>query len=209
MTPIEIRDDFIFTLTHIERILARLEKNTGKAKEFDFADFHKLAEGLFLSAWSHWEEFTRTLLFQDLATDSKGILRKDIKKFRTKLAPSRLAERILNHPDHPEKFIDWSEYNFVVTRAKEFLGTGNRLTSTSLPRISDLSHLKRIRNAIAHKSDKAWVSFKSLVTSNPFNLPSTKFITPGRFLVAHKWNGNTVLKEALSLFRTWATHLVP
>jgi hypothetical protein len=34
-------------------------------------------------------------------------------------------------------------------------------------------------------------------------------ITPGRFLVAHSWNGQPVLRDAISLLDAAAHHLVP
>lgn len=40
----------------------------------------------------------------------------------------------------------------------------------------DIAKMKRIRNAIAHRSDKAWDSFISLVNATPFLL--TSYVTP-------------------------------
>lgn len=207
-TPAEIRDNFLDTIAHLKTVTEKVKQNSGNGKIFNFPDSHKLAEGLFLKAWTHWEEFIRSLLIIDLATTKKGRLAKEIKKFRTKNAPFRLAELILNHPDNPDKHVEW-DYSNVKSRASTFLVAGHRFEST-LPPSGELEKMKRIRNAIAHKSDKAWESFRKLVTESPFNLQTKQMrgLTVGRFLIAHKWLEKTVLQDALGFFEKNANHLV-
>lgn len=208
-TVVEHRQAFSDTLDHVRDAFDRVRINSGNGQILTFPDLHKLTEGLFLSAWTYWEGFCRDLLVTDLANDSGGKLRREVRKFRTKNAPLRLAERVLNHPDHPDKFVDWAEYRTVTDRAAEFLKVGHRFVP--LPRNNDLTKLKRIRNAVAHRSNKAWDSFRSLVGHAPFNLAGNqlKGITPGRFLASHRWNGNWVLDEAINVLRTCALEIVP
>jgi len=190
-------------------VFNKLRANSGLHREFTFPDAHKLTEGLLLSAWTHWEEFIRDILIIDLGTDADGFLKKDIRKFRTKGAPLRYAEKILNHPDSPQKFIEW-DYGIVRLRADNFLSAGHRYP-TALTRQTELDHLKRIRNGIAHKSDRAWTSFRNLVTGAPFNLTQNqmKGLTVGRFALSHQWNGNYVLSEVVNVIRDCANELVP
>lgn len=203
------RQAFGVTLTHVRAAFGRIRANSGIGQALTFPYLHKLTEGLFLSAWTYWEGICRDVLVTDLANDGDGKLRSEIKKFRTKNAPLRLAECMLNHPDHPEKFVDWAEYRTVKERADEFLAAGHRFVP--LPRNDDVTKLKRIRNAVAHRSDKAWESFRSLVTAAPFNLTPNqlKGITPGRFLCSHQWNGAWVLEEAVNVLESSALVLVP
>jgi hypothetical protein len=210
MTAIAIRDQYLNTLNHVDQVFPKLTANVGHNGVFTFPDVHKLTEGLFLSAWTYWEGFLRTLLEYDLATDGGGRLRRDVRTFRYANGPHRLAERILNHPDNPERFVDWSEYAAVVKRANEFLGAGHRFIFP-LPQGADVVRLKRIRNAIAHKSDKAWDSFLRLVSEVPFNLAPVqrRAITPGRFLSSNQWNGVPVVRNAVTVLRAAATALVP
>ena len=208
--PTGIRDGYLETLAHINSAYVKVIGQVGKGRPLAFPDVHKLSEGLFLSAWTYWEGFLCDLLWVDLASDSKGALRSEVSKFRTKNASFRLAELILTHPDHPEKFVDWSDYNRVVERANEFLGVGHRF-SVPLPQAEDIKRLKRLRNAIAHRSDKAWDGFISLVNDPPFSLTPTqrRGLTPGRFLYAHKWNGTTVMQNSVAVLRAAANALVP
>lgn len=209
-TPESIRDDFLDSIAHIRQAFLKVSGNVGRNGIFTFPDVHKLSEGLFISALTYWEAVCRDLLILDLATDTSGILKKEIKEFRTKGAPLRLAERILNHPDHPEKFIEWSSFNSIQSRANVFLGAGHRFSL--LPATSaDIAKLKRIRNAIAHKSDKAWSSFISLISAAPFNVTSAqrRGITPGRFVYSNQWNGTTVLERTLILLEDAVRELVP
>ncbi len=206
-----LRDEFLGTLTHIESVLTKVTQNSGPRGFLSAPDLHKLSEGLFLSAWTHWEQFTHYLLVEDLATSTTSKLHRGVRQFRTTGASWRLANQLLSHPDHPQKFVEWSDYASVLSRANEFLGAGNRFAATPLPRRGDLELLKRVRNAIAHRSDRAWESFLSLCRAKPFEIPPARMkgITPGRFLVANTWNGQPVLRDAISMLDGAARHLVP
>src|SRR5579863_1817077 len=125
MTSIEIRDGFLASLDHVEAVRVKLTALYGRGKPLNFPDHHKLAEGLLLSAWTHWEEFLRELFTVDLAIEPNSALRKEIKKFRTKNACFRLAESMVGHPDE-NKWIEWSEFANVATRADLLLGQANR-----------------------------------------------------------------------------------
>lgn len=210
MSAQTIRDEYFATLDHIGQVFPKLMNNLGRQGVFTFPDVHKLTEGLFLSAWTYWEGFLRALISNDLATDANGILIYDVRQFRYVNSSYRLAERILNHPDHPDRFVEWADYGAVARRANEFLGPHHRFVN-ALPQDADLARLRRIRNAIAHKSDKAWSSFTSLVSAPPFNLAPVqrRGITPGRFLSSHQWNGAPVLETSVHVLRDAAHTLVP
>ena len=210
VTEQTIRDEYLATLTHIDQVFPKLVDNRGRHGVFTFPDVHKLTEGLFVSAWTYWEGFLRSLIAHDVANDPRGMLRYEVREFRYANAPDRLADRILNHPDHPERFVEWADYAVVVRRADAFLPPGHRFVSP-LPQSADLARLKRIRNAIAHRSDKAWSSFTALVSEAPFNLAATqrRGITPGRFLSSHTWNGAPVIQTSVRLLRAAANVLVP
>jgi predicted neuraminidase len=181
----------------------------GRGGALTFPDQHKLTEGLFLSAWTQWEEFIRRLLIEDLADDPQGLVKREVSKFRTSGAPRRIAERVLFHPDHPNRFVEW-DVGLVRSRANTFLSAHHRF-SVQLPRETDLEKLARIRNAIAHRSDKAWASFRKLVADPPFLMTpqQCKGLTVGRFLCATQWNGNPALNESLTIHRVNAQALVP
>ncbi len=218
MNQKKLRDEFIATIDHIESIRKKLTLQMGRGKAFVFPDHHKIAEGLFLSAWSHWEEFLREVFVSDLSSLTSSSLRKEIKKFRTKNAPGRLAEMIVGHPDE-RRWVEWSDFDEIAKRGDLLLGPTNRyrqvITAPSgapaALSLSDLTSMKRVRNAIAHKSDHAWSSFRSLATGQPFNLSTKqlKGITVGRFLISHKWDGNPVLATTLTILRQNAQVLVP
>lgn len=208
--PVNARDRYLDSLAHIDSAYIKITGLVGRGGKLSFPDVHKLTEGLFLSAWTYWEGFLRELLWLDLAAAAGGTLNSEVKQFRTKNAPYRLAERILNHPDHPDKFVEWSDYNIIVKRANEFLSPGHRFVNP-LPQGNDIAQLKRIRNAIAHKSDRAWESFISLVSAAPFSLVGTqrRGLTPGRFLYSHQWGGTGVMQHSVATLRAAAGVLVP
>jgi hypothetical protein len=211
MAQLDLRDEFLATLTHIGSIATKVSQHSGPRGFLSPPDLHKIAEGLFLSAWTHWEQFTHYLLIEDLATNQNSKLHRGVSQFRTRGAAWRLANQLLSHPDHPQRFIEWSDYASVLSRANEFLGAGNRFAATPLPRRGDLDLLKRVRNAVAHRTDRAWESFLSLCRAAPFSIPPAgmRGITPGRFLATHNWNGQPVLREAITMLEAAAKHLVP
>lgn len=211
MGQAELRDEFLATLTHIAGIWTKVSQNSGPHGILSAPDLHKISEGLFLSAWTHWEQFAHYLLVEDLATSPASKIHTSVRQFRTRGAAWRLANQLLSHPDHPQKFIEWSDYGSVVSRANEFLGAGNRFAATPLPRRGDLDLLKRVRNAVAHRTDRAWGSFLSLCRGAPFGITpgGMRGITPGRFLATHNWNGQPVLREAITMLEAAARHLVP
>jgi hypothetical protein len=217
---------FVNTITHIRGATTRVIANSGFANPLTAPDLHKISEGLFLSAVTHWEEFCQVLLLTDLATNVHGALRRDAKKFRTTGAPLRLAELVLTHVDHPNSFYDWSEFGRVCARADRFLGPNHRFAppapvppavkppyASALPTtvVDELAMFKRIRNAVAHKSDKAWESFMKLIKAPPFSLPANKRkgITPGRFLSNTQWGGKVVILHALDTLESASLVLVP
>ena len=211
MSAQDLRDEFISSLTHIGSVLTKTTQNSGPAGFLMETDLHTIAEGLLLFAFTNWEQFTRSLLIEDVATSPSSTVHRSVDQFHDPDAPLRLATYILQHPDHPRRFVEWSDYADIESRANELLGAGNRFASPPLPRRQDLELLKRIRNAIAHRSDRAWTSFLKLCADPPFTVPPAQMagVTPGRLLTAHQWNGQPVLRDALALLDGAACHLVP
>ena len=211
MTDHGTRDDFLRAIDHIRDVLTKVTANCAPGGFLAEADIHTIAEGLLLAAFTHWEQFTRYLLIGDVAHSPSSQLHRDVQQFHDPEAPERLAIRILQHPDHPQKFVEWSNYTEVVSRANELLGAGNRFAASPLPRRNDLDLIKAVRNAIAHRSDKAWTRFLNLCGDPPFSIPPAQItgITPGRFLVGHDWNGQPVLKDTIGMLEASAKHLVP
>src|SRR5580658_8846258 len=145
MSQEDLRDEFLDTLNHIGSVLTKVTQYSGPHGLLSAPDLHKLAEGLFLSAWTHWEQFAHYLLIEDLATSHTSKLHRGVREFRTKGASWRLANQLLTHPDHPQRYIEWSDYSSIMSRSIDFLGAGNRFTATPLPRRGDLELLKRVR----------------------------------------------------------------
>lgn len=211
MSQEDARDEFLKTIGHVGDVLTKLTAHTGAQGILVDVDLQTIVEGLFLFAFTHWEQFTRYLLIEDLATSPTSLLQREVQQFADVDAPLRLATQLLKHPDHPQRFIEWSNYADIIARANEFLGADNRFAATPLPRRNDLELLKRVRNAVAHRSDKAWTSFLNLCEDAPFNVPASQIVgmTPGRFLLSQQWNGQPVLRDTLSLLESAARHLVP
>jgi len=209
-TAIAIRDEYLDSLAHIRTAYGKVCGEVGRGHLFTFPDVHKLSEGLFISALTYWEAFCKDVITTDLATLAAGTLCSEVKAFRTKNAPYRLAEKILSHPDHPAKFIEWSSFDTFASRADAHIGAGHRFVLPPAT-VQDLTKLKKIRNAIAHKSDKAWGDFSKMIRAAPFNLTGAQCrgVTPGRFIYSTQWSGTTVMLHALTTLQNGANTLVP
>jgi hypothetical protein len=77
--------------------------------------------------------------------------------------------------------------------------------------VIELATFTRLRDSIAHKSDKAWNRFITLVSEPPFSLSSKqiKGVIPSRFLVTQQSAGEVVLHHALDTLKDAAIILVP
>jgi len=212
MTAVDIRDDFLATLTHVDSAFGKLASNSGPGKALMFPDLHKTTEGLFLSGWTYWEQFLRELFVFELATDPGGKLRVDVKAtgFRLKRSHVRLAQLVADHPDDG-KWVEWSSIDVVRDRANVLLSAGHRFSTLTNAQLTDVRRLKKVRNAVAHKSDKAWSEFRTLVQAAPYSLAagSLRGLTTGRFLAAHKVANVVVFTHSVQVLRTAANALVP
>ena len=213
MSPDNYRDSFLKTLTHIQDINKRLVSLVGPNLTLKSPDYHKLSEGLLLSAWTHWEQFIRELVIEDLSSNPKSKLGREVKRFRTKGAAKRLSTALMDNPDDG-KFIEWGDYGAVVKRAKNFIGNNNRFIDSSgksLLDVNDIQKVKTMRNAVAHKSDGAWSSFKTMAKASPFSLQPNqmKGLTVGRFLIAHYWGNELVVVAVINKLVANARLLVP
>ena len=203
------RDEFLRTLNHIREAYQRVAANSGPGRILTAPDVHKLAEGLFLSAWTHWEEFVRKLFVLDLAEDGSGSLRREVSKFRLKRSHDRLAQLLVDHPDE-QRWVEWSDVAMIKRRADRLLGSSHRF-GVLVSIQQNFQILRTIRNAVAHKSDTARNRFLRLVAQQPFSLTprQRKGITVGRFLIAHQWSGSRVIEKVLDTLEDAASQLVP
>jgi hypothetical protein len=56
---VAIRKNLEKTLKHVSSAFERLQQASGNGKPLHFPDLHKTTDGLFLSAWTYWEQFLR------------------------------------------------------------------------------------------------------------------------------------------------------
>jgi hypothetical protein len=223
----ELRQEFVATVAHIRSAVAKVRTNSGPGRVLTPPDSHKISEGLFLSVVTHWEEFTQALLISDLALLPSSALVREVRRFKSGAARDRLAELVTAHLDHPQGFYDWSDFAKVHTRSLTLLGPTNRFNvivppvppaiqpthraSLPPPTLAELIEYKIIRNAVAHKTDKARDAFLRLVKRAPYNLLAgqTRGITPGRFVIAHNVGGVVILDRALNTYENAALLLTP
>jgi len=211
-TPVDARNEYRALLARLLRTSRRVVAVSGNRQPLSFPDWHLLSEGVLLTAWSSWEAYLRQLFILDLATDTAGVLRRDIRAagFRYTQSPLRLAEAIVDHPD-PSRFVEWSRLGDIKGRANSLLGPTHRYGAIPPARETTIEHLVKVRNAIAHNSDTAWDKFSTLIRNAPYTLtPSQRRgITVGRFLTSHRVGGRTVLHHFLHELGVAACDLVP
>lgn len=212
MTDVEIRDAFVALIDRLNGVRTRTSALAGNQQPLSFPDWHVLAEGVLLYAWTGWEGFLRSLFITDLATNPDSVLRRDVRAggFRYAGSAERIASMVVDHPDE-SKFVEWSSIDAVKDRATSMFPKGHRYGAVAGNRLAEVRRTKVVRNAVAHKSDNAWADFIDLVAKQPYSLTASqrKGLTVGRFLVAHQVGGLSVMEHYLTNLRSAATDLVP
>ena len=211
----KLRDETLDSIKHSCEAFTKVFDNSGKDKVFNFPETHKIANGLYLSIWTKWEEFCRQLLILELAENPDSVLRKRVKEFRSKKSAILLAKRVTEHLDHPNNFNTWHDFETLLKRARKLVGDDNAFKRSQINK-SELKYIFKIRNAIAHASDKAKSDFLSLLARPPFNLtPQQKQgISTGRLLCTRgvlnpKKKNETVLISIANIIKKNVKLLVP
>lgn len=184
MEPKEkLRNETLESIQHTCSVFLKAYQNSGGTKVFDFSEMHKIATGLYLAIWTRWEEYCRQLLVLELIENEGSIILQRVKKFRTKKSASILANSVIEHIDHPDNFNTWSSFEVLLKRARKMVGDNNAFRNSGIDK-SKLKYIYKIRNFIAHSSDKAKSDFMKLLSLPPFSLSlqQKQGITAGRLL---------------------------
>jgi len=157
----------------------------GKGKLFNITETNKLSIGLYLTLWTTWENFCRELFVIELAESPESIICSRVKKFRNIRSAEQIAQKMAEHIDHPSSFFDWHDFAKIIERSKLYIGDTNVFTQSGIDK-SKLKTLFKIRNRIAHNSDKAKDDFIKIITGPPFELGAQKRqgMSPGSLLCA-------------------------
>jgi hypothetical protein len=147
-------------------------------------------------------DFTPTFgtqqLILELAENESSIVLQRVKKFRTKKSAFILANSLIEHIDHPDNFNTWHDFEKLQRRARKMVGDNNDFRNSGIDK-SKLRYIYKIRNAIAHSSDKAKTDFLKLLSQSPFNLSQQQKqgITAGRLLCTQRILNPTNLQETV------------
>jgi len=136
-----------------------------------------ITEGIFTRAFSSYELFLEDafiLYVRGRPTQSGRIVESYLRPRNTTHAREMIKSQMT--------FLEWNSPDNVIERADTYLGDNNPVKLAISTNRARLSIMRKVRNAIAHRSTQARTQFASVVTQElmapPLMMPS-----PGEFLL--------------------------
>lgn len=136
-----------------------------------------ITEGIFVRAFTYYELF----LEESFLLYVRGRATRGGKKAKSYIAPKNTihAREILQGQ---MKFLEWNSADTTIKRSETFLVDGWPIKQAITSNLARLRSMRKIRNAIAHRSPEALGDYTNVVTTElrarPLDLPA-----PGEFLL--------------------------
>ncbi len=141
----------------------------------NISDIERVYSGLYLSLFTEFEGTIETLFLGLLS--GKYYSRSHNIHCNLKIKPSTMTQIVVFEGRF---YADWLPYDtYTLQRANRFFLNGIPFTLLSNNQLHNLKEYCKIRNAIAHKSDKANRDFQSMISHLPL-LPQER--TPAGYL---------------------------
>lgn len=135
-----------------------------------------ITEGVFIRAFSSYEVFLEEL-FVLYARGKSTISGRTVPRFI--LPKDGLHARDLIRSNM--NYLEWNSPDVLIQRAETYLD-GGPIKQSIVQHKDRLNTIRRIRNAIAHRSDDAWQRYANAVTAE-LRAPPLKTPEPGGFLM--------------------------
>jgi hypothetical protein len=136
----------------------------------------RITEGIFIRAFSSFELFLEEL-FVLYALGKPSISGTKVNRFILPRDGRHVRELIRAD----KQFVDWASADLVLQRVETYFDGGPM--KTAIVQYKDrLKTVRRIRNAIAHRSDEAWGRYVKVVAAE-LRAPPLKIPQPGEFLM--------------------------
>ncbi len=179
------------------------EVRSGRFRTIQQPRIWKIHEMAFLGMFLAWEDFLEASFIRFMC----GAITRNRYKPRLYVAPTNMDHALKFFVVKPREYVEWASSQQVIERAEMVFRDGEPYKSAIRPSITDLDHMKQIRNAIAHRSGTAWDKFEStarrLLGSRPRGL------TPGMFLTkTHTASGRPYIEYYGDVLSVVASRIV-
>lgn len=136
-----------------------------------------ITEGIFMRAFSLYEAYLEDVFI----LYSRGKRTRTGHRVKSFLKPST-GSHARDMIKSQMTFLEWNSPDNVIKRCDIYLGDGNPIKRSITTNITRLKNMRKIRNAIAHKSIEARANYASVVRgelrASPLIMPE-----PGEFLI--------------------------
>ena len=135
-----------------------------------------ITEGIFVRAFTSYESFLEEL-FILYACGKPTISGKQLKRYISPKDGKHAREIIKSGMN----FLEWNSPDILIQRSETYLNGGPVKQAITLHK-ARLEVIRKVRNAIAHRSDEAWVRYTKIV-GNELRAPPLSMPEPGEFLL--------------------------
>jgi len=206
-TILSLRKNFEVNFTQIERLFGiaiRLRPSSRYSwKPISWKQADEIVELAFLKCFIIWETFQEEAFICYLLGESPPNEEKIVRYF------------FPDNREHAKKlyidqrgFSDWTTPETVIERAEVVFESGGLFKRALSPRMVELKEIKKIRNAIAHRSGQAKSQFEKIVRSHIGYYP--RKMSPGRFLISRIGGGvKTYFKFYLEILKDTICDISP
>lgn len=176
-------DDFVSTIEALLRLDRRnqdqYQSGPGRpsSERLSTSQMSLLTEGIFMRAFSSYERFVEDVfvLYTRGKKTRSGV---SVRSFLTPRSNSHARDMLQSN----RNFLDWNDPDLVIQRAETYLSTGGPIKTALATHRSSLQIMRRIRNASAHQSGQALLSYANAVQTE-LRAPPLKLPPPGEFLL--------------------------
>lgn len=149
-----------------------------KKPRFTVFHHHILIELAFLRSYLAWERFLEESFILYLIGKKPLRRRQTLRRLATPKSHTHAIQLILL--ETKRSYVDWDNPDLVRDRAKRWFSDGEPFVNALTSRQNQFFEIKKIRNAIAHRSMTSQSTFQSLVRDKLTYLPTN--ISVGGFL---------------------------
>ncbi len=178
--------------------------NENKVVGFTLDMRDMMIENVVLNIYSSWEQFLENI-FIAYMLGNKSDNGMTVVKYVSPIDNDHAYKLIKNVTLYP----DWTDIDKILINADNFFKNGGAFKILRTLK-GELNAIKKIRNAIAHTSQKAKQDFENIVRGSVGHLPAN--ITPVKFLSEYKKgtrrNSPTYFEYYIEFLRDSATMLV-
>ena len=178
------------------------EMRGGSLRQLSRARINQINELAFLGMYLAWESFIEASFIRFMC----GAVTRTRYSPKLYVAPTSLEHALSFFVVRPRDYVEWSSGQQVIERAEMVFKDGEPYKSAIRPSLTDLDHMQKIRNVIAHRSESAREKFEKSVRDMLGARPHG--LTPGLFLSLPHASGRPYVEHYKDVLSVVASRII-